>query len=136
MARLKPILPILLMLIVIYCFYFTRITVLKFYPILINLFFFICFFVSNFKNKTIIQIIAEKIDGNLPFKLVLYTKKLNWVWTIITGINLILSFITLFRNNKFWALYNGCISYFLVGITFLVEYPIRIWYKRRLNFEK
>lgn len=136
MSKLKPILPIMLMLVVIFCFYFTKITVLKFYPVVINLFFFFCFLVSNFKKKSIIQVIAEKLDGKLHSKLVRYTQKLNWVWTIVTGINFVLSVVTLYMNNTFWALYNGCISYFLVGITFFIEYPIRIWYKRRLDFEK
>lgn len=136
MSKLKPILPIMLMLVVIFCFYFTKITVLKFYPVAINFFFFACFLLSNFKKKPVIQIIAEKLDGELPLKLVLYTKKLNWIWTVVTGINFILSVVTLYVNNTFWALYNGCVSYFLVGITFLVEYPIRIWYKRRLKLEK
>ena len=136
MAKIKTIFPIILMLIVIFCFYFTKITALKFYPVIINLFFFMCFLFSNFRKKSIIQLIAEKIDGELPVELVLYTQKLNWVWTVVTGINFFLSVVTLFLNNTFWALYNGCISYFLVGMTFLIEYPIRIWYKRRLGFEK
>lgn len=136
MAKTKAILPIILMSIIILCFYFTKLTALKFYPIAVNFFFFSLFFISNFKHKPVIQIIAEKIDGGLPNKLIIYTRRLNYVWSVVTGINLLFSILTLYTNNTFWALYNGCLSYFLIGTTFLIEYPIRIWYKRRLGLER
>ena len=133
MSKLKALLPITVTLVVILLFYYTKITTLKFYPIIVNFVFFAVFFYSCFKGKPIIQKIAETIDGKLHPKIIIYTRNLNYICTIITGINFTLSVITLYMNNTFWALYNGCISYFIIGAVFLIEYPVRIWYKGKIS---
>ncbi len=131
--RLKPLFPIMITLTVIGVFYYTRLNSLKFYPVLMNFVFFMLFFISSFQEETVIQKIAQKLDGELIPELVNYTRNLTYIWVVITGINLSMSILTLFYSNKIWALYNGFISYCLIGLTFAIEYPIRLWYKRKVG---
>ncbi len=115
------------MLAVIGVFYFSKIELLKLYPILANLFIFLIFFVSIFQKETIIQKIAKKCEGGeLDSFTLTYTRNLTYVWCVFLAINVLLAIITAFMSDKIWMLYNGCISYILLGIFFLVEYIIRV----------
>lgn len=54
-----------------------------------------------------------------------YTRNLTYVWAGFTFLNFLISFATVFASEKIWALYNGFISYFLVGTFFIIEYIVR-----------
>lgn len=60
-----------------------------------------------------------------------YTRKLTYVWAAFTFVNFLVSFWTVFLPEKIWAVYNGCISYILVGCVFIIEYIVRINFKRK-----
>ncbi len=135
MKKLKSFLPIIFTLVVICCFYYTKQASLKLYPVLMNFVIFMIFFISSFQEETVIQKIAQKLDGDLTDEIIIYTRNLTYIWAVITFINLLISFVTLFMSNKIWALYNGVISYCIIGLTFMIEYPIRVWYKRKVGFK-
>ena len=135
MKKLKSLVPIVFTLAIIGCFYYTRQASLKLYPVLMNFVFFMIFFISSFQEETVIQKIAQKLDGDLTEEITAYTRNLTYIWVVITFINLLISFLTLFMSNRIWALYNGMISYFIIGLTFAIEYPIRCWYKRKVGFK-
>lgn len=130
---LRFILPICVMLFVIAIFHYTKCNFLKYYPVIINLSFFLLFFCSSFMKETIIQKMAKLIEPDIKPKALEYTKKLTYVWAIFTFCNFLISLCTVFLSEKIWALYNGCISYILVGGFFAIEYIIRINFKRKYD---
>lgn len=129
---LKKIIPFSITLIVICLFYFSRLEIFKLYPIIANSFVFVVFFVSLFQEETIIQKIAKKCEkGPLDEFTQNYTKKLTYAWVIFLGINILLAIITAFLSDKIWMLYNGFISYLILGLFFIIEYIIRVILRKR-----
>ena len=124
-------LPVLVTIFIIFMFYVKRLSILKFYPPICNLFFFLVFFLSLFAKETVIQKIAKKIENKWTDNLKVYTRKLTYVWCCFTFINFVISVITIFLSDNVWMLYNGCISYVLMGTLFLGEYILRKNLKRR-----
>ncbi len=132
--KIRYIIPFFLTLFIIILFHFTDFIALKFYPVVVNLFIFILFFSSLFTSQTIIQKFATIMEGKpLDKKTLEYTRKLTYVWVFFTFINFLISCFTLFMSEKIWAVYNGLISYILIGSIFAVEYPIRLHFRRKNN---
>jgi len=130
--KLKFICPVFVTLLVILVFHYTRIYLVKFYPVAANLTVFLVFFTSLFKEKTIIQKFAETLEGKpLDNFTKRYTRILTYVWCGFMFINLCISIFTVFMPEKWWALYNGCISYFVIGVIFVVEYIVRIVLRKK-----
>ena len=97
---------------------------LRLYPVCMNLFVCISFWMS-LHEKPLITVFAEKM-GHKPTKQMLsYTKKATIAWTVFMAINTIISIFTLFSPLWIWTLYNGLISYILIGIMFCAEYLVR-----------
>lgn len=133
MKRLQSILPITVTMAVIYTFFHTGCALLKYYPVCMNFFFFSMFTISAFQNNSLIKKLAKRIDPDLTLEQFnTYTRNLTYVWILVTFTNLIMSFSTLFLSDKIWAIYNGCISYMLVGSALMVEFIVRMFYKKRL----
>lgn len=123
---MKKALPIIFTLFVIALFHFTKMTALKFYPPTVNFSVFLIFFLSIFSNETIIQKFARMVDGELNEAALAYTRNLTYLWSIFLFCNFLASIATIFLSDKIWMLYNGCISYLLVGTFFAIEYIIRV----------
>ena len=131
MDKVKRLIPIFITLCVVFLFYIKRIVFLKYYPPICNLFIFCVFFFSLFGKETIIQKIARACGDKLEKPAFDYTRKLTYVWCCFTFCNLLISIWTIFLSDKIWILYNGCISYILIGILFTVEYIVRINLRKR-----
>ena len=131
MNKFKRLTPILITLCVVFLFYIKRIVVLKYYPPICNLFIFCVFFFSLFSKETIIQKIAGACGDKLEKPAFEYTRKITYVWCIFTFINFLISIWTIFQSDKVWILYNGFISYILVGLLFGIEYVVRITLRKR-----
>ena len=131
MKKIKPFFMIMITFIVILLFYIKRLVILKFYPPICNFSIFMIFFISLFTKETIIQKFAKLAGDKLSEAAINYTRKITYVWCIFTFINFIFSVITIFLPDKIWILYNGCISYLLVGLLFTIEYIIRINLQKR-----
>ena len=131
MDKIKHIFPILFTLFVVFLFYIKRIVVLKFYPPICNTFIFLVFFISLFTKETVIQKIARKCGDDMTPAVLNYTRKLTYIWCIFTFLNLIVSIWTIFQSDKVWMLYNGFISYLLIGLLFGIEYIVRIIFRKR-----
>lgn len=117
---------------IIALFYFTGLRALKIYPVVVNFLFFIIFFSSLFADETVIQKFAKINEGwILTEKIKNYTKKLTYLWCIFLFFQLLISIITCFLDDKIWIIYNGFISYILLGSFFTIEYTIRIILKRK-----
>lgn len=124
--KLKFLLPLLITLTVILIFHYTQFFAVKFYPVAANLTVFLIFFTSLFAKETVIQKIAKAIEGGLDDFTRIYTRRLTYVWCVFMFVNLLISIATVFMPEKWWALYNGCVSYVAIGVMFAVEYIVRV----------
>lgn len=129
--KLKYLLPVLITIIVILIFHYTQFFAIKYYPVLANLTVFLIFISSLFTKETVIQKIAKTIEGEIDDFTKNYTRKITYVWCVFMFVNLIISIATVFMSEKWWALYNGCISYIAISVMFAVEYLVRIILRKK-----
>ncbi len=128
---IKALAPFIGMFAVIGIFHFTDFILLKYYPPVMNFCLFMIFFSSLFQERTVIQKIALASDPDSNEAVMKYTRNLTYIWAVFTFLNFLVSVGTVFMSEKIWALYNGFISYLLVGIIFIIEYIVRINFMRK-----
>ena len=128
---IKALAPFIGMFVVIGLFHFTDFILLKYYPPVMNFCLFFIFFSSLFQKRTVIQKIALASDPDSNEAVMNYTRNLTYIWAVFTFLNFLVSVGTVFMSEKIWALYNGFISYLLVGIIFIIEYIVRINFMRK-----
>ena len=131
MSKIKAIIPFLITLCVIFLFYSKRFVFLKFYPPLCNGFAFLIFFTSLFMKETVIQKFARLCGDKLNKPALEYTRNITYIWCAVTFLNLVFSIWTIFLSDKIWMIYNGCVSYIIIGLVFMIEYIVRIILKKR-----
>jgi uncharacterized membrane protein len=104
---------------------------LRYYPVIVSIIMFIVFFGSLFNPPTIIEQIARLQTPNLSGYWVGYTRKVTIVWCGFFVLNGTLALYTCLSTNiKIWALYNGLVSYLLMGVLFVGEFIIRRYLQR------
>ncbi len=107
-------------------FYFNSLESLKLYPVLVNVSLLILFTASLYFPPSMIERLARLQEPDLPKEAVEYTRKVTIVWCLFFIGNGSVAFYTaLFSSNEVWTLYNGLISYILMGTLFLVEFAFR-----------
>lgn len=103
---------------------------LKFYPVVVSLSFLAIFTYSLFKPPSVVEMIArlhEKLDDHG----VIYTRKVTQIWCAFFIMNALIATWTVFHDNEqVWLLYNGLISYLLMGILMAVEFIVRFFVKK------
>ncbi|MFA6836689.1 MAG: AMP-binding protein, partial [Fibrobacteraceae bacterium] len=62
-----------------------------------------------------------------------YCRKVTLVWVAFCFVNAIIAFGTAFASDLIWSLYNGLISYILMGILLAGEFMIRKKYQLKQN---
>ena len=73
-----------------------------------------------------IERLARLQEPDLPAAGVAYTRRVTQVWCGFFIVNGSVSLLTaLFASDAGWALYNGVISYALMGLLFVGEWLIR-----------
>ena len=127
----KLLVSIAITLCVVALFHYTQLFFVKFYPVCANLTVFLVFFCSLFTKETVIQKFAKMVDGELSENALKYTRNLTYIWCLLTFFNFVVSLITVFLSEEIWALFNGLISYILIGTLFFVEYVIRTILKKK-----
>jgi len=106
-------------------------SILKLYPLLINLAMLASFARSLIKPPSYIFRIALLSDASIRNSVHLpaiesYCCKVTKVWCAFFVFNALFSLGTLlYSPDWFWALYNGFIAYILMGIIFAVEWLVR-----------
>ena len=100
---------------------------LKLYPVLMNLLFATFFIISLLDGH---EPVVVKIAGKMGYDMrncasFSYAKKATIAWSLFLTVNTIVSFITVFMSDTIWMVYNGFISYLLMGIMMLGEYIVR-----------
>lgn len=101
------------------------------YPIIINGLMLIIFGSSLWQKQTVIERFARMQTPNLTERAVCYTRKVTQIWCVFFSFNIAISVITIYFNLlDYWALYNGLVSYILMGILMAGEWIVRQYVKK------
>lgn len=127
-AQLRPFVPILAAVLAItLCLAIAdRGTAVKAYPILMGAGMAAAFGRSLFSPPTLIETLASLRTPDITPEARLYMRKVTWVWFLFLIANCAISILTLVSGDlKLWTLYNGLISYLLMGLLFAGEWLVR-----------
>lgn len=107
---------------------------LKLYPVLVNVVLLGVFGVSLRFPPSIIERLARLREPDLPPSGVIYTRRVTAVWCGFFVVNGGLALATaLWASDAAWALYNGLISYLLMGVLFAGEWLVRARVRSRVR---
>ncbi len=112
---------------------------LKLYPVAVCVSFFFLFGMTFFSPPVIVYRFATLRDKRIecaPYKNIVekYCRKVTLVWCVFFILNICVSVWTaFFCSERGWSLYNGCISYIIMGIIFAVEFIIRGFKNRHMS---
>jgi uncharacterized membrane protein len=99
---------------------------IKLYPVAMNAGALIIFAATLFKPPSFIERIARMMEPDLPESGVRWTRQVTKVWCLFFIINGSIAFYTAQHASlAVWTLYNGLISYVLMGALLLGEYVAR-----------
>ncbi|MES2947856.1 MAG: hypothetical protein V4858_04865 [Pseudomonadota bacterium] len=99
---------------------------LKLYPVLVSVTLLCVFSISLVYPPTVIERLARLHEPQLPPSGIAYTRRVTQVWCGFFIFNGSISLLTaLFASDAVWALYNGMISYVLMGVLFVGEWLVR-----------
>ena len=103
-----------------------------YYPVCVNAILFFIFGGSLFSTKPLITRLALLYDKDLPDYAIEYTRTVTKVWVLFFMAHGAMAFITAqFCTVETWTLYNGFISYILIGTLAGCEYLARIIVRKR-----
>ena len=97
-----------------------------FYPVMVNVVLLAVFASSLSGSQTIVEKIARLRDSRFSDREIPYARKVTIVWVIFFAINGSIALVTVLIEDKFyWSIYNGAISYVLMGLMFAGEFYCR-----------
>ncbi len=107
-------------------------TLLLFYPVIINLTMLMLFSYSLISGPSMIERLARLKEPNLPDEAKSYLNKVTLIWCGLFSFNaLAATYTALYTSIEVWTLYNGLISYILIGCLFASEFLYRtFWLKK------
>jgi uncharacterized membrane protein len=104
---------------------------LLFYPVIASISIACVFFVSLNDTQPLLEKFAERMGEVINKHAQHYLYWLTFAWGILLVINgIIAAYTAFYLTLKQWALYNGFISYILLGSFFLIELIFRYFYKK------
>lgn len=96
------------------------------YPVLVSLLFLAWFSHSLFRPPTVVERLARLQDPDLPPQGVAYTRKVTIAWCLFFLGNGAIAALTAWHGDMaWWTLYNGGISYGLMGLLMGGEWLVR-----------
>jgi uncharacterized membrane protein len=99
---------------------------LRWYPVLISGFMLALFGLSLKYGPPVVERLARLSEPELPDKAIRYTRQVTIAWCVFFLCNgLLAAALTLWAPLSWWMLYNGLISYGLMGLLFAVEWLLR-----------
>jgi uncharacterized membrane protein len=101
-------------------------TLLRLYPVAMNLGMLLLFGLSLRKSPSMIERFARLHEPDLPPAGVHYTYRVTQVWCVFFIANgTLAAWTALYASRDAWALYNGLIAYVLMGVLFSGEWLVR-----------
>ncbi len=105
---------------------------LRLLPVLISLIMLATFGYTLWRPPTMIERFARALDGELSPAGIAYTRRVTQVWCLFFIVNAAIALYTaLFASIAAWTLYNGLISYGLMGLLFGGEWLVRQWVRKK-----
>lgn len=105
---------------------------LLWYPVVVNGVMLALFGSSLFSRMSIVERLARWREGDLPPAGVRYTRRVTQVWCVFFIVNGSIALWTCLAGNiHWWTLWNGIMSYVLMGLLFAGEWLVRQRVKRR-----
>jgi uncharacterized membrane protein len=102
------------------------------YPVVVNVLLLALFSFTLVRPPSAIERIARLRTAEFPPSAVAYTRKATIAWAVFFALNATASLYTVLGASlETWALYNGLVSYLLIGCMFLGELAVRTWLQRR-----
>ncbi|RCK38678.1 hypothetical protein [Thalassospira xiamenensis] len=99
---------------------------IRFYPVIVSLTMGAVFTVTLFTDRPMVERLARLKMPDLDDYSIAYTRKLTKVWIGFFAVNaMIATWTALYASMEIWTLYNGFLSYVLIGILFIGEWPVR-----------
>lgn len=99
---------------------------LRFYPVLISTVMLVVFGYTLLNPPSMIERLARLKKQDLPDSAIPYTRNVTIVWCLFFIANGgVATFTALYSSMEIWSLYNGFISYLLMGSLFGIEYLVR-----------
>ena len=96
------------------------------YPVLISLTVASVFGYSLLFPPTLVERIARLTEPDLSAGGIVYTRRVTWIWFVFLIMNAAVSLSTiLWGSMSQWTLWNGLVSYLLMGMLFVCEYAVR-----------
>jgi uncharacterized membrane protein len=97
-----------------------------FYPVMVNAVLLSVFVSSLYRPQTIVEKIARLKDPRFSDLEIPYARKVTLAWALFFAINGCVAFATVLLEDKlYWSIYNGAISYALMGLMFAGEFYYR-----------
>jgi uncharacterized membrane protein len=107
---------------------------LKLYPVMVNATLLGVFAYTLMVPPSMVERLARLREPDLPASAIWYTRRVTQVWCLFFGLNGAMALITtLWASVAVWTIYNGFISYLLMGFLFAAEYCVRDRFKRRAH---
>lgn len=105
---------------------------LKWYPVFVNASMLVLFGVTLFRGPSMVERLARMREKELPPHAVIYTRRVTIAWCVFFVVNGTIAALTAtIGTEKQWGLYNGLISYLLMGVFGGTELLIRRQVRKR-----
>lgn len=127
-SELKSVMRLILVIALVLCLcalVFRSLHVMLYYPVMVNGVMLVVFTRSLYVPPPIIERLARLQTPDLPQAGIIYTRTVTKVWMGFFILNGALAYLTTQMNFAIWTLYNGLISYGLMGVLFLGEWCMR-----------
>ncbi|RJF54587.1 COG4648 family protein [Serratia inhibens] len=99
---------------------------LLYYPVLVNILLLLLFVYSLFAPPTVVERLARITEPQLDAAGVAYTQRVTQVWCGFFIVNGAIALATCLSGDiALWTLYNGGISYLLMGALMGIEWIVR-----------
>jgi uncharacterized membrane protein len=103
------------------------------YPVLVNLGLCALFALSLKDGEPLLLRVARARKMEITEHALPYLRRLTAIWAVFFALNAVVAFVTIHLSIGVWAVYNGLISYILVGLLVVGEVLYRRYYKRRMG---
>lgn len=99
---------------------------LLWYPLVVNVLLLLLFGASLWSPMPLVERLARLREADLPARAVRYTRRVTQVWCGFFIFNGSVALVTCLLNDvTLWTLWNGCISYLLMGTLMGGEWLLR-----------
>lgn len=125
--------PIILMLIGVLSVWKNDMTILKSFPLILSLLFFLAFVHAQITKDFFLIKYIEKFK-NLDALEKVYLEKTHLIWIVVTAINVSLhSYFLFYATIEAWTFYTTVGWYILLGSGILFQIIFRKWYEKKIS---